>query len=542
MTMARPAPTEQEQYNRVFVLGGKGSSEDDFKETFGKFGEVKDVWVVKDRKSGDEKGVTYITFSKASEAALAVEEMNGRLIGNNPKPLKVIMANNRREGNLRDPKEIERMLRLFIMVPKSYTKDEIRKKFEEYGDIEYVRLIKDKATGDSKGLAYVKFYRAYHAALALESCDSSFKAVFAVPREAPGEGARGDWGREDQWHEPRHDGGGYGAGPGMAPRGRHGADRGPPPDRYRRPYDSAILPSPVDPVDDRFAHRNGPPDIIKSYQHNGERRLECVAATTVTQEQLFRLFDIVPGLEFCEVDTRTGVAYVQFTLPQEAAYAKDKLSNLEYPPGYRLAVRYPPANYIADSAGGGTNVGTAAANINSSLQGLMQGDVGGNLQSLVDSIQKATTLLQQAGLSGSQTQQQQQQPLQQQQPIASERTQGGLNRMRFCNVPLPGTQPFASKEDPCAERLFIVSQPDSFPQHVLQDCFCRFGDLIDAFFMPGKNFGYAKYASKESAATAMEALHGQQICGMRVKVMKADPPKHGEEEDGSRGPKRLRIS
>ena len=40
--------------------------------TFGKYGDIKDLWMVDDRKSGEFKGVTYITFSKASEAALAI--------------------------------------------------------------------------------------------------------------------------------------------------------------------------------------------------------------------------------------------------------------------------------------------------------------------------------------------------------------------------------------------------------------------------------------------------------------------------------------
>lgn len=37
-------------------------------------------------------GVTYIKFSKTSEAALAMEEMNGRCIGGHPRPLKVLIA------------------------------------------------------------------------------------------------------------------------------------------------------------------------------------------------------------------------------------------------------------------------------------------------------------------------------------------------------------------------------------------------------------------------------------------------------------------
>lgn len=38
-------------------------------------------------------GVTYVKFTKMSEAARAVEEMNGVAINENTRPLKVIIAN-----------------------------------------------------------------------------------------------------------------------------------------------------------------------------------------------------------------------------------------------------------------------------------------------------------------------------------------------------------------------------------------------------------------------------------------------------------------
>ena len=42
---------------------------------------------------------------------------------------------------------------------------------QTFGEIDYVRFLKDRNTGDSRGLAYVKFFRSYHAALALEGCN-----------------------------------------------------------------------------------------------------------------------------------------------------------------------------------------------------------------------------------------------------------------------------------------------------------------------------------------------------------------------------------
>jgi len=73
------------------------------------------------------------------------------------------------------------------------------------------------------------------------------------------------------------------------------------------------------------------------------------------------------------------------------------------------------------------------------------------------------------------------------------------------------------------DRLFIVCHSNPPPLYALKDTFGRFGNLIDVFFLNGKNFGYAKYANKSSAEEARNALHGQEICGMRLKVMKAEP-------------------
>ena len=50
--------------------------------------QVESVQIHKDRK-GESKGIAYVKFSKTSEAALAVEEMNGRCLGHHPRPLKV---------------------------------------------------------------------------------------------------------------------------------------------------------------------------------------------------------------------------------------------------------------------------------------------------------------------------------------------------------------------------------------------------------------------------------------------------------------------
>jgi hypothetical protein len=93
----------------------------------------------------------------------------------------------------------------------------------------------------------------------------------------------------------------------------------------------------------------------------------------------------------------------------------------------------------------------------------------------------------------------------------------------YCSVKLPPPQPLAPTDSPVAERLFIVCTPYHPLIYILKDVFGRFGNLIDIYLLAGKTCGYVKYASKESAEKAVSTLHGQEVCGNRLKVMLADP-------------------
>ena len=43
-------------HTRLFILGGKGIPEDDLREAFGTYGTVKDVWIVKNKQTNEDKG------------------------------------------------------------------------------------------------------------------------------------------------------------------------------------------------------------------------------------------------------------------------------------------------------------------------------------------------------------------------------------------------------------------------------------------------------------------------------------------------------
>eukprot|EP00091_Calanus_sinicus_P008859 TRINITY_DN21114_c0_g1_i1.p1 TRINITY_DN21114_c0_g1~~TRINITY_DN21114_c0_g1_i1.p1 ORF type:complete len:117 (-),score=18.44 TRINITY_DN21114_c0_g1_i1:97-447(-) len=88
--------------SRLFIVCGKELTEDDFRDAFEPHGTVEKIEIHRDKK-GESKGIAYIKFSKTSEAAEAIEELNGRCIGDHPRPLKVLIANTG-TGNSRIPR------------------------------------------------------------------------------------------------------------------------------------------------------------------------------------------------------------------------------------------------------------------------------------------------------------------------------------------------------------------------------------------------------------------------------------------------------
>ena len=69
-------------------------------------------------KKRDDKdsvtGIAFVKYSKASEAAKAIEELNGKVLSGSPKPLKVMVAT--KYGTGKDSVSEEELIRLFIRV------------------------------------------------------------------------------------------------------------------------------------------------------------------------------------------------------------------------------------------------------------------------------------------------------------------------------------------------------------------------------------------------------------------------------------------
>ena len=76
--------------SRIFIVCSKNHREDEMRQAFNSCGNIEDVWMVKDRMTKENKGICYIKFDKASSAAYAIETMDGKVIGGDPKPVKVL--------------------------------------------------------------------------------------------------------------------------------------------------------------------------------------------------------------------------------------------------------------------------------------------------------------------------------------------------------------------------------------------------------------------------------------------------------------------
>lgn len=133
-----------------------------------------------------------------------------------------------------------------------------------------------------------------------------------------------------------------------------------------------------------------------------------------------------------------------------------------------------------------------------------------NLANLAETIAQATSMIQAAGLTTGK-------------PMSNPSNSGDNYDPSYCSVQLPPPQPLAPMDSEMVQRLFLVCHPVTPAMYVLRDIFSRFGHLIDVYMLNNKNCGYVKYADKTSAEMAISTLHGQEVCGIRLKVMEADP-------------------
>ncbi|KAG5880612.1 hypothetical protein JTB14_008741 [Gonioctena quinquepunctata] len=371
-----------------------------------------------------------------------------------------MVASSREKGSKREENEEDTLKRLFVMVPKSMKDDDLYDAFKEFGDIDYATIIRDRDSKESKGFAYVKYTKFSQAANAFEKCERKFKPVFAEPRKS----------RESMRAPLLSD------------------------SRYINGGPSRGLSSARD-----F------PQAPDNFRDEGFTRLTVIASPMVNQDQIWKLFDLVPTMDYCQVRYEgdrmrpsRAIAEVVYAEARWASYAKEKLHGFEYPPGYRLIIR---SEFDHPRSGGyGKRPSTSLSSTPSRP----------DILKIAETIAQASSLIQAAGLSPD--------VLQQKLGLVTEARKSEV----FCSVRLPSEEPMANFDAETEARCFIVCTPSALPGSVLKDVFCRFGNLIDVYLLTNRNCGYARYALRQSAEDAIKTLHGAEVLGIRLKVIEAE--------------------
>lgn len=279
----------QPPFSRLFIVFGKGNhpTEAQLNEAFVQYGPIQNIKMVKDQVTSESKGICYIQYMKTSSAARALEEMNGVILGS--KPIKVLLASDKHGND--DPEFLNEKTRsrLFLVISKETTDTELRNDFEQFGNLQYVKILTDDA-GRSKGCAFIKYTTPYNAALAVESCPSDYKIEYAAPK-----------------------------------RKSFGEDPSP----FNTP---SIVQTPT------YQNNYSMPNSVAPLNR---RKIMVRFYTLNVQNHLIKLFSIPPQFEYSEIISVPapgveGIATAVYSTPEAADYARAKLNDFEYPPGSPL--------------------------------------------------------------------------------------------------------------------------------------------------------------------------------------------------------------
>nr|XP_060619062.1 uncharacterized protein LOC132767750 [Anolis sagrei ordinatus] len=236
-----------------------------------------------------------------------------------------------------------------------------------------------------------------------------------------------------------------------------------------------------------------PPDLASVKRSNSRkqesisRHLLMVSEFPLTQEQIFGLFDVIPGLESCEA--RPGLrstrvyAMIQYRHVASAVYAKRRLHGLEHPLGNQLHI-----TYIEDNMHGIELLQEMATQL-----------VTSQLASLIWDNNWAPHLLRSAESWI---------------PPPCIQT----------DAVLPSYKRKAPPDSSIRERLLIIFDPRPLPQNILDNLLSRFENFIASCLIPGKNGAYAMFAERASASDAIATLHGKTVNDVKLKVTLSDLP------------------
>lgn len=145
---------EPEQFRKVFIGGLSFNTDDEtLKSYFGKYGNLVDHIVIKDKQSGRSKGFGFVAYSHSS--------MVDELMRNRPHIIDGRQVEPKRATPREDSGRAEVQMtvkKLFVGgLKENVNEEDLRGYFSKYGNITEAVILKDKETNKPRGFGFITF-------------------------------------------------------------------------------------------------------------------------------------------------------------------------------------------------------------------------------------------------------------------------------------------------------------------------------------------------------------------------------------------------
>ncbi|XP_024392960.1 flowering time control protein FCA isoform X1 [Physcomitrium patens] len=169
-------------------------TEDEVRPMFAEHGNVLEVAIIKDKRTGNQQGCCFVKYSTVEEAERAIRALhNQKTLPGGVSPVQVRYADGERErlGAVEH--------KLFVgSLNKQASEKEIEELFIPYGRVDDVYIMRDEQK-QSRGCAFIKYSQRDHAQAAInalngvhimQGCDQPLAVRFADPKRPKGGDAR----------------------------------------------------------------------------------------------------------------------------------------------------------------------------------------------------------------------------------------------------------------------------------------------------------------------------------------------------------------
>ncbi|XP_066564589.1 heterogeneous nuclear ribonucleoprotein A1b isoform X9 [Amia ocellicauda] len=234
--MSKEAPREPEQLRKLFIGGLSFETTDEsLRAHFEQWGVLTDCVVMRDPSTKRSRGFGFVTYSSVQEVDAAMDARPHKVDGRVVEPKRAVS----REDSTR-PGAHMTVKKIFVGGIKEDTEEHhLRDYFSEFGKIEVIEIMTDRASGKKRGFAFVTFddhdsvdrivIQKYHTVNG-HNCEvrkalSKQEMASAGMNMRGGFGGRGGYGGDGGYNGFGGDGG-YGGGPGYGGNRGYGGGQG----------------------------------------------------------------------------------------------------------------------------------------------------------------------------------------------------------------------------------------------------------------------------------------------------------------------------